>query len=166
MTKVDDANVTPEKVAQYFLMKEKLSPKKIQKLTYYAYAWFIAFNNQNENEIDNSLFTEEPEAWLHGPVFPTLYQKYKKYGWHEIPKTSKLSSIHFTNPNITDILEQVWKEYGRYSADELEFMTHQELPWKNARKDTDVFSSSRNTISKKDIFIYYNSLLNAKNSKN
>lgn len=162
---ISDVNITPSAVAEFFLTKQKLSPKKLQKLTYYAYAWFIALNNQDKDDISNSLFSEEPEAWLHGPVFPSLYKEYRTYGWHEIPKKNMSSGIKFDNPDVTDILEQVWRKYGKYSADELEYLTHQESPWKNARRNTDEFSSSRNKISKRDIFLYYNSLINAKNPK-
>ena len=46
-----DANV----VANYFLTKSELTPKKLQKLVYYSYSWFIALNNENENEINSLL---------------------------------------------------------------------------------------------------------------
>ena len=163
MKSISDTDITSLAIADFFLTKQRLTPKKLQKLTYYAYAWFIALHNQGQEDISNSLFLEEPEAWLHGPVFPSLYQKYKEYGWHEIPKKNLFFGTKFDNPDVMDVLEQVWRRYGKYSADELEFMTHQESPWKNARRGTDEFSSSRNKISKKDIFIYYNSLIDEKN---
>lgn len=59
------------------------------------------------------MFSEEPEAWLHGPVFPTLYQEYKTHGWHAVSKVSELFGVNFTNPDVTDSLNQMWEEYGK-----------------------------------------------------
>lgn len=58
MERIKDSEITPEKVAEFFLTKKELTPKKIQKLVYYAYAWFIALNNDSENDISNVLFAE------------------------------------------------------------------------------------------------------------
>ena len=43
--------------------------KQIQKITYYAYCWFIVKNNKDGNNITNRLFDQQPQAWIHGPVF-------------------------------------------------------------------------------------------------
>lgn len=147
--------ITSKKVAEYFLSKEKLSPKKIQKLVYYAYAWFIVLNNQDPDHIQNVLFAEEPEAWLHGPVFPSLYNEYKEYGWNSVPKHKK---VEFEDKELPKFLDKIWKVFGKYSADDLEYMTHQEDPWKKAREGASPVEYSRNKISKKEIFIYYNEL--------
>ena len=144
-------------IADYFLTKDKLTHKKLQKLVYYAYAWFIALNNQNEEDIYNILFQEEPEAWIHGPVFPSLYDKYKDYGFNEI---AKIKCNDIDNKDIISFLNQIWDVFGGFSADELEYMTHQEDPWINARKGVSFIEPSKNKISKKDIFIYYNKLAN------
>ncbi len=146
-----------EIVADYFLTKKELTPKKIQKLVYYAYAWFIALNNQDPNKIQYVLFDEEPEAWIHGPVFPSLYNKYRDYGFNEV---SQKETVEIENDDLVSFLDNVWEIFGKYSADELEYMTHQEDPWKNARKGISPIEPSNNKISKKDIFIFYNKLAN------
>ena len=141
-------------IAKWFLTKDSISPKKLQKLVYYAYAWFLTFMNEDSNNIENRLFEEKAEAWVHGPVFKTLYYKYKNYGYNQIPKEKE--SIHF-NSDIEDILEQVYSVYGKYNANELESITHQESPWINARTGCCAFSICNNTISDKDIFECYSS---------
>lgn len=145
-------------VADFFLSKSNLTPKKIQKLVYYAYAWFIALNNQSSDDIRFVLFNEEPEAWIHGPVFPSLYYKYRDYGFNEITKLSDAKSI--TNKDLVAFLNDIWDTFGNYSADELEYMTHQEEPWKNARVGISPIEPSNNSISKRDIFNFYNKLAN------
>lgn len=145
-------------IADFFLNKDSLTPKKLQKLVYYAYAWFIALNNENENEITNILFNEQPEAWIHGPVFPSLYNKYKKYNWNEIEKKEIHSSK--LNKDLKAFLNDVWIKFGKFSADELEYMTHQEEPWEKARNNIAHTIRLNEKISNKDIFIYYNGLIN------
>lgn len=149
----------PEVVADFFLSKEELSPKKIQKLVYYSYAWFLATNNdtvESGDAITNKLFKETPEAWLHGPVFRSLYEKYKTYGWRKVEK-GKAPKID--NKDIVEFLEKIWATFGEYSADALEYMTHQETPWINARREEKSLQSTNNKISDLDIYVFYNSLL-------
>ena len=69
--------ITAIMIAKYFLTKESMTQKKLQKLVYYAYAWYIVSFNNNVNRIKHLLFIEKPEAWVHGPVFRTLYDAYR-----------------------------------------------------------------------------------------
>lgn len=67
--------VKPQDVADYFIWLANdsgsfISNLKLQKLVYYAQAWYLAIYGQ-------SLFDEDFEAWVHGPIIPSLYQKYK-----------------------------------------------------------------------------------------
>ena len=153
---IKDNEITSLTIANFFLTKSELTPKKIQKLVYYAYSWFIALNNQSENQIDNVLFEEIPEAWIHGPVFPTLYKEFKSYNWNKVPKNEK--EMIFENDDLMSFLNDIWAKFGIYSADELEYMTHQETPWLNARKNTVSHGKSNQKILLKDIFNYYNAL--------
>lgn len=157
MTLKDTQKIVPQDVADFFLSKKALSPKKVQKLVYYAYAWYITLYNQDANHIDETLFLEEPEAWMHGPVFRSLYDHYKGYGWQEIPKHSALfQKSKIAENSLKSFLNDVWEKYGKFSADQLEFMTHQEEPWQKARVGVDPLAPSDTKISKQDIFIFYN----------
>ena len=59
-------------LAKAFLAISPMTHKKLQKLCYYAKAWYLAL-------YDHNLIEESFEAWVHGAVQPTLYQAYKKY---------------------------------------------------------------------------------------
>lgn len=157
---IKDEEMSPSKVADFFLSKSTMTQKKLQKLVYYAYAWFIALNNEDKDNISIKLFEERPEAWMHGPVFPSLYVAYKQNGWHNIPKLDK--DVVCENSDVQDFLEKIWEKFGDYSADQLEAMTHSEAPWKNAREGVGVAESSNNKISDKDIFVFYNELAEKK----
>ena len=152
---------TIERVAQWFLSLAPMSNKKLQKLCYYAYCWFIVFFNDkevisylNRNEIQ-TLCPEKFQAWIHGPVLPRLYHKYKEYGWHEIPQ---IANKPIVEAGLESLLQQVWDAYGDFSADELEILSHQEYPWQNARKGISNGDACSNEISDYDILQYYSAL--------
>lgn len=90
-------------IANWFLSKEPMTQKKLQKLCYYAQAWCYALNNYR---LMDTVF----EAWIHGPVSPPLYDKFKNFGYNSIRIAGKYVS------NIADgdveLLESVWETYG------------------------------------------------------
>jgi uncharacterized phage-associated protein len=139
-------------VANYFLSKSSMSPKKLQKLVYFSYAWYITLYTEKPDEIKR-LFSERPEAWIHGPVFPSLYAKYREYLWQEIEKVS--FDKNTLNESIITFLNEVWENYGSFSADELEYMTHQEAPWKVARNTLNPMDHCNTKIDDNVIFDYY-----------
>lgn len=150
-----------EIVANWFLSKSSMSNKKLQKLCYYAYCWYIVFNNDiealslNSKRTINTLFSETFQAWIHGPVSPILYHKYKTFGWRDIPYKSTNARI---SQDVVQLLEQVWDAYGNFSGDELELISHNEQPWIKARGNCTSSEACYNEISKKDILEYYSSL--------
>ena len=111
-------------VADWFLSKESMEHKKLQKLCYYAQSWHCALQGK-------SLFLDVIEAWVHGPVVPTLYQKYKSYGWQKIPQV-KFDERRLSN-TVLEVLDAVYSTYGNFSGEQLEALTHSETPWQKAR---------------------------------
>lgn len=138
-------------VADWFLIHSpEVNNKKLQKLTYYAYAWFITLYNEDAKEITERFFDAKFEAWVHGAVEPTLYAKYKIWGSGVIPAPT--NSTKKFSPAELNILEQVNDVYGNYNGNELEYICHQESPWINARNNLPPNEPSNNVISDKDIF--------------
>ena len=150
-----------ERVSQWFLSRSSMSNRKLQKLCYYAYCWFIVFFNDIESITEDNigeirvLCTDRFQAWIHGPVSPRLYHRYKEYGWHIIPQ---LASKPEVSAELESLLEQVWEAYGSFTADELENISHGEMPWKKARKGYQDVDACSNEISNYDILRYYSSL--------
>ena len=143
-----------EIVANYFLSKIDMTNKKMQKMLYYAYSWYIVGYNDSEN-VNKVLFIEQPEAWIHGPVFPTIYDKYKIFGWNIIPKFTEEIDIDI---ELKNFLDEIINVFGKYDGDQLELMTHNEFPWQNARNNLDSTLPSNNKIQLKDIYNYYSAL--------
>lgn len=141
-------------VANYFLTKESMTHKKLQKLCYYAQAWYLA--NHGKPLVPNRF-----EAWIHGPVCPDLYSQYKSWGWLPIV-VDKNSNISFSDDSIPGFLDLVYNVYGKYSGDELESITHQELPWQQAREGYSSTAYCREPISWNTMKTYYGERLKKK----
>ncbi|PSF35524.1 hypothetical protein C7H19_16040 [Aphanothece hegewaldii CCALA 016] len=138
-------------VADYFIRLANetgsfVSNLKLQKLVYYAQAWHLAL-------YDVPLFEEDFQAWIHGPVIPTLYQKYRVFGWR--PITEDVNPI--LPEAIQDFLNEVAQEYFACDAYELEQMTHAETPWNRARGDLPPDAHSNAVIKKEWMKEYYGS---------
>lgn len=137
-------------VADWFLGKDSMSPKKLQKLVYYAYAWVLILMNENEDDLDIKLFDSRIEAWIHGPLLPELYHEYR--GKSMIPQKS---SVPCFDEDIEDIMEQVWDVYGIYTGNQLESITHKESPWIEARGNCPPAEACTNEITDKSIYRCY-----------
>lgn len=134
-------------VANWFLSKDSMIHKKLQKLCYYAQAWHCALYD------GDPLFEEEIQAWIHGPVIPVLYSCFSKYGWLEITKTEP-NDFLFTEKSL-EILESVYNTYGDLSGNQLEDLTHSEEPWIQARGDLQPDEISTAVISISSMQKYY-----------
>lgn len=134
-------------VANWFLAKEPMTPKKVQKLCYYYKAWGLALYG------DDLLPDAEFQAWVHGPVCPALYQEYKEYGWNDIPQFD--GELYPFNEKEIDVLESVWVTYGEMTANALEAHTHSEEPWQRARVGLAVYQNCENPIQNDWMKSYY-----------
>ena len=123
---------------------EAITQLKVQKLVYYADAWFLA-------NFDKPMVNEDFQAWAHGPAIPSLYTKYRDYRWEALPEEPKQK----LPKNLQSFLSAVYDEYGQFSAKKLEQMTHEESPWIDARGGLQPEAASRRIISKIKIRNYY-----------
>lgn len=123
---------------------EAITPLKLQKLIYYADAWFLA-------NFDRPLISEDFQAWAHGPAIPEVYAKYRDLGWEAIPPETGAMPPEAVNP----FLRKVFEEYSQFSAKKLERMTHEEPPWVDARKGLTSEAASKNIISKLTMRNFY-----------
>lgn len=139
-------------VANYFLALanetgDVLTNLKLQKLVYYAQAWYLA-------NFKNPLFKTDFQAWVHGPAIPELYREYKKFGFSPITTKLKMTDVKIDN-KVRNFLEEVAKVYMPYGAFELESMTHNEKPWIDARDGCEADENCENIISQNSMRDYY-----------
>lgn len=136
-------------VARYFLSLGSMNHKKLQKLCYYAQAWYLAINGK---PFMDTWF----EAWVHGPVSPELYARYRDWRGLTIPQISYNGTLHTPQK---EFLNKIFYLYGDYSGNELEHLTHNELPWQNARKGYSPDEICTETISNSDMQNFYKGYL-------
>lgn len=149
-------------IAEYFIdksnkEKKPITNKKLQKLLYYAQVWSVVLNEEK-------LFPERIEAWVHGPAIPTVYRKFKGFEFNPIQLDTTGMSFSFSKKQ-NDLLESIWSIYGKYNAEYLEALTHSELPWQEARKETSASEPSNNIISLATAKKFYAGKLKSKTSK-
>jgi uncharacterized phage-associated protein len=144
--------ISCQDVAKYFLSLtdeesgELISNLKLQKLVYYAQGFHLAF-------FDTPLFPERIEAWTYGPVIPDLYRIYKDCGQCSIPPPPDFDISKY-DPQTKDLLDEVYKVFGQFSAWKLADMTHQEPPFENAYK-----RGAGSIISNESLIKYFKTLV-------
>lgn len=137
-------------LARAFLSIDSMTHKKLQKLCFYAKAWYLALYDEN-------IITEDFQAWVHGAVQPELYQNYRQYGFLSIPKNVDFRGIPETYLNFA---KEIYNSYGHLSGDELERLNHSEEPWIKARKGLNPWQNSNEVISEDDMKNYYRGIAN------
>lgn len=120
-------------VANWFLKKEPMDQKKLQKLCYYAYAWYLYMFNDIEKGLDNRLFFNDIEGWVHGPVSISLYSSFPFMGMETLRPNKFFKDIPESDQITQEFLEDIYKIFGGYTGNQLESMTHNEMPWKESR---------------------------------
>ncbi|MGY2409619.1 Panacea domain-containing protein [Pseudomonas pergaminensis] len=113
-----------------------VSPMKLQKLVYYAHAWYLVF-------LGEPLVRDEIQAWKFGPVIPELYYAFNDYG--NMPIVSEVSELDFNNsdlvmivPEVSEadsqtlgIISETLRVYGGYDPVQLSNLSHMDKePWK------------------------------------
>lgn len=118
----------PIQIANYLIAKSfetgnLLTPMKILKLVYLAHGWHLAVR-------DKSLITEIAEAWKYGPVIPSVYNAYKKFGHDFITSMVNINFPNEIDKNTANLLDKVFDTYKDRDGLQLSNLTHlANSPW-------------------------------------
>lgn len=120
-------NTAEEKVdavIKYLLIRcEDLTPQTLQNLLYYVQAFYYMFT-------DNFIFEEDCEAFMDGPVYRSVYERYRALGGYEEFNKCILSNNKLKLDDVErNVVESIIKFYGCYSGKILKQMTRNEAPW-------------------------------------
>ncbi len=121
---------------------------KLQKLLYYAQAWHLALHKK-------ALFNDAIEAWVHGPVVPGVFRRFRDYKWSTITEPLSGGCTDFFTSHISEI----FRVYGHLTATQLERLTHKEEPWLHARAGLAADKPSHAVISQESMRRYYSGKL-------
>lgn len=110
-------------IAKLILAKtnSSMNTVKLQKLVYYCQAW-------HATALDRPLFEEQTQAWEHGPVVRELWDQHRYQ--RRIEANEIQASIPALPQDSDDVIDDVLAYYNKFTAWELEDLTHDEAPWK------------------------------------
>ncbi len=139
-----------EKIALYIISSgREITNLLLQKVLYYVKAISEIFEGE-------SIILEPCEAWKFGPVFPSVYEKYREYGKQEIEiNLSKEYVNELLSEKEKQVTDYVMNTFGIYNAWFLKDLTHLEEPWIAARKGLSEDDASRNQMDEEIISSYF-----------
>jgi uncharacterized phage-associated protein len=126
---------------------EDVTHLTLQKALYYIQGFYYAFN-------DTFLFSEDCEAWVHGPVYRDIYARYSSCRRDPIESVHEFDATVFTVAEKA-VLDSVVRNLCCYSGKVLERFTHAETPWIRTRGDLSMDAQSTRPIEKEAIGQYF-----------
>ena len=122
---------------------------KLQKLVYYSQAYHLV-------RFGGPLFADAVEAWANGPVVPTLYQRHKG---EFVIRAGRLGACRLENlaPASQQSVRAAVGAFGGYTGAQLSALTHEELPWQQARHGLGPYDRSNRPITQESMRAYYGS---------
>ena len=141
-------------IACIFEELEEVTPLMLQKLLYFIQGIYSALYGK-------PLFEEDCRAWVHGPVYPEVYTLFRDFKYNPIDDV-RFGLLKGTDDVLTeeerDVIDRVVNTFGIYGGKVLERITHNEEPWKSARKGYGDQVPSSELVSKDSIRKYYESV--------
>lgn len=124
---------------------------KLEKLTYYAQAWYLAWDGR-------PLVDDEFQAWADGPVSPRLHRVNKYDRAPSFSTTLPQANVGSLDEHARLVIDTVLNHYGTMSRADLIDLTHSEAPWVNARGTLPEGHPSQTVIEVRDIRRYFTRL--------
>ena len=117
-------------IAYIFEKLEEVTPLMLQKLLYFIQGIYSALYGR-------PIFEEDCRAWVHGPVYPEVYELFRDFKYNPIDD-ARFAVLEGTADVVTEeeknVIDLVVNTFGMYGGKVLERITHNEKPWKEARK--------------------------------
>jgi uncharacterized phage-associated protein len=141
-------------ISYVFESLEEVTPLMLQKLLYFVQGLSYALCGK-------PMFEENCEAWVHGPVYTEVYDLFKDFKYNPIDD-ARFALFEGTEaeltPNEKKIIDLVVNTFGLYGGKTLEKITHNEEPWKKARKGYADNIPSNELLTKESIEDYFVSI--------
>lgn len=138
-------------ISYVFERLEEVTPLMLQKLLYFIQGVSDALNGE-------PIFYEKCQAWVHGPVYPEVYDMFRDFKYNPI-EDARFAIFEGSEDALTDkerrTIDLVIDTFGEYSGKVLERITHEETPWKLARRGYADNIPSNEPITLESIKAYY-----------
>lgn len=140
-------------VALYILEKQgEITAMKLQKIAFYVKVWGLVWDEEE-------IFPEKFQAWANGAVSSALYDRHRG--------SFKVSSDLFSEADTNNIpgkhketIDKVIEFYGKFTAQQLSDINHQESPWSEARGNLPPEARCTNVITSASMAEYYSGIWN------
>ena len=138
-------------ISYVFEKLEEVTPLALQKLLYFIQGESYALNGK-------PMFYENCQARVHGPVYPEVYDIFRDFKYNPI-EDARFVMFESVEDKLTEeerrVIDLVVNTFGEYGGKVLERITHEELPWKLARKRYADNIPSNEPITMESIEAYY-----------
>lgn len=138
-------------IAYVFEKLEEVTPLTLQKLLYFIQGVYSALYGK-------PIFEENCRAWVHGPVYLEVYELFRDFKYNPI-NDARFALLEGTAEALTEeeknVIDLVVNTFGMYGGKVLERITHNEAPWKEARKGYGDSIPSSELLPKDRIMRYY-----------
>ena len=139
-------------VAKYLIIRatkdeDPITHIKLQKLCYYALGVFSKLSNGKK------LFSENVEAWPHGPVVRDVYKQFSKSKSNFLKISEDYSDLQLTESE-KEAIGETYKHFSQYSAWKMRNLIFEEDPWKDNFEE-----NKKNIIPFKDIKNFFDKAL-------
>lgn len=149
---VEIGNSKIDQIANYIVTHlGEITPLALEKLLSFANGVNYALNGKQ-------LIPNESQAWAHGPVYPSIYAKYKKYGYKPIDNgicSSHGCMLSKLSGDEIRAIDMVMKTFGLYSPKILEMISHSQTPWREKRIGYNLDEKCQLAIDEKSIEKFY-----------
>jgi len=146
---LESLNLKPLSLAKFFYQKGIDSHLFIQKLIYFAFLEGL--------RSDLLLFSERFQAWKHGPVLVSVFEKVT--GCSDLDRMfQKVPDLSFSkHKQMITILESIHQEYQDWEVWDLVDKSHQG-PWEKARVGLEPEDTSTNELNLEELVRFANAL--------
>lgn len=138
-------------ISYIFKKLEEVTPLMLQKLLYFVQGISCVLNKK-------PMFTEDCQAWVHGPVYPDVYELFRDFKYNPIEDV-RFAIFDKAEEHLSKeeriVIDLVIDTFGVYGGKILEKITHSEIPWKSARKGYEDNIPLNEIISIESIKLYY-----------
>ena len=141
-------------ISYIFMKTGEVTPLALQKILYYIQGIFMV-------NYGRPLFSEECQAWVHGPVYEEVYDMFKGFKYNPIEDKRFIifrDRFQMLTAEEKKVIDMVLNSFGMYSGKTLERITHKEAPWADAYDGDSVCGYKNEPITKDAIRAYFKSV--------
>lgn len=141
-------------ISYIFEKTGEITPLALQKVLYYIQGIYMV-------NYGRPLFSEDCQAWAHGPVYEEVYNMFKSFKYNPIEDKRFVifrDRFQMLAEEEKEVIDRVLNSFGMYSGKTLERITHNEAPWVDAYDGDNVCGYTNEPITKDAIRNYFRSI--------